>query len=47
MSLIRDAVFLVGVASIGVGTYYYDWRLACITVGASLVAVTLTAMRAS
>jgi len=38
---IRDALFLVGVAIVGTGTGFIDWRYGLITGGSILVAVTV------
>lgn len=44
MSYVPDALFIAGLALLGTGAYFYDWRLACIAVGTALVAVTTAAM---
>jgi hypothetical protein len=44
MNYVLDALFVAGLALLGTGAYFYDWRLACVVVGGTLVAVTTAAM---
>lgn len=47
MSWLRDLMIIAGITSVGVGLYFYDWRLALIGVGGIAVLVgILSAIRA-
>lgn len=39
MSYVRDALIIAGLAAIGTGLYFYDWRIAAIVVGAIVVVI--------
>jgi len=39
MSYVRDAMVLAGLVCLGTGTYFYDWRLALVVIGATLIGI--------
>lgn len=40
--VIRSCAALLGLGTIGLGLWFYDWRLNCIAVGAVLLALSIT-----